>query len=97
MLSRRRFFSLAAGLSPLLLLPSARADQDACAGLNSLSRSQRGLRNALGFQIRTEGERQCHSCAFFTPASADSGCGSCSLFADGPVYADSSCDSWAVE
>ena len=41
MITRRRLFYCLAGLPPLLVLGPARADENSCASLDALSRSQR--------------------------------------------------------
>ena len=94
MITRRQTIKLVAGLSPLLLLSRARGDDGACDSLGSLSRSQRRLRDVVGFQIQTKDDRMCKGCAFFTGAANTPNCGSCELLNDGPVYTTSVCDSW---
>ena len=100
MITRRNLVFLLAVVSPLLGLGRARAAQDngePCEGLDSLSRSQRSMRRALGFKIQTEDERRCLDCAFYSADPAVPGCGGCSLLGGEPVHAASVCDSWATE
>lgn len=95
---RRRTLSILLASLPLAAWRApVSADESACGNIENLPRSQRGLRDALGFELHTSGEQRCSTCAFFTASSDDSACGQCSLFNGGPVYADSVCNSWGSE
>lgn len=94
MMTRRRISGLLTGLSTLSLLSGVRADDGACAKLDSLPRSQRRIRDNLGFQIQSGNEHKCKDCAFFSADVGTSNCGSCELLDGGAVYTTSVCDSW---
>lgn len=97
MITRRHIVGLMAGLSSMLVLTRVRADEGACAKLDSLPRSQRRMRDNLGFQIQSKNEQMCRDCAFFSPDTATSNCGSCELLNGGAVYSTSVCDSWGAK
>ena len=96
-MKRRIVSTLLAGLPLLVWRASASASEGACGNIENLPRRQRSLRDALGFELHTEGELRCETCAFFTATEGGGACGQCSLFNGGPVYADSVCNSWGAE
>lgn len=96
---RRGFFTVLAA-SPLLLMgfagrpTAAQAQASACVDMAKLPMSERSIRNSLGFKVQTDKpDKKCGTCAFFTPSGGE--CGKCQLFSNGPVGANSVCNSWA--
>lgn len=84
-------------LSLLPLVPSSRA-ASAAQCFDPTKPPNAGLRKSLNFKaVSSDPNKKCAACAFFTATSDQSECGKCVLFAGGPVFRNSVCDSWAAK
>jgi uncharacterized paraquat-inducible protein A len=92
-LTRRSLFTLAMAAPAAVYV--TRAAAGTCADLDSLSASQKSLRQSLNFKPVSDDSRHCSGCAFFTANANDGNCGACQIF-NGPTSAQSRCDSWAA-
>jgi len=64
-----------------------------CANPESLSDSEMGTRQSLGYTEQSPNPEQvCSGCAFYHAASG--GCGTCDMFTGGPVNNQGHCQSW---
>ncbi|MEO7247654.1 MAG: hypothetical protein ABIW31_04300 [Novosphingobium sp.] len=67
----------------------------ACYDPAALPLSQKGMRKSLQFvAVSTDPAKRCGLCAFFKASGA--GCGTCQIL-NGPVAAESACDSFAAK
>jgi len=69
-----------------------------CADPSQMTSAEESVRRTLKYTENSpDSARVCADCEFFHAANEAGGCGSCEMFAGGPVNPGGHCDSWSVD
>ena len=69
-----------------------------CADLSAMSDADQGTRKSLNYVEASPDPKQvCAKCSFFHPGPDAGGCGTCDMFAGGPVNSRGHCNSWSAK